>query len=243
MTADESPSPTGEQIRVFLLDDHEIVRRGVADLIDAEDDLVVVGQWGGAVGAVEQIEASRPDVVVIDVRLGDGSGIEVCRDIRSSQPDIGCLILTSFSDDQALVDASLAGAAGYLLKQVRGNRIVEAIRAVAGGAQLLDSATVRLALRRLRESEPGTIAELTPREPRDPRPDRRGSFEPSDRDRAVPRREDGQELRVEPARQARHAAPLRSGRLRRPRRRTRPPPLRVARKPRTCLLETSRRAV
>ena len=101
---------------------------------------------------------------MIDVRLGDGSGIEVCRDIRSSQPDIGCLILTSFSDDQALVDASLAGAAGYLLKQVRGNRIVEAIRAVAGGAQLLDSATVRLALRRLRESEPGTIAELTPRE-------------------------------------------------------------------------------
>jgi DNA-binding NarL/FixJ family response regulator len=151
-------------ISVFLLDDHEIVRRGVADLIDAEDDLVVIGQWGGAVGAVERIEACAPDVVVIDVRLGDGSGIEVCRDVRSSQPDIGCLILTSFSDDQALVDASLAGAAGYLLKQVRGNRIVDAIRAVAGGAQLLDSATVRLALRRLRESEPGTIAELTPRE-------------------------------------------------------------------------------
>ena len=88
---------------------------------------------GWAVGAVERIEASAPDVVVIDVRLGDGSGIEVCRDVRSGQPDIGCLILTSFSDDQALVDASLAGAAGYLLKQVRGNRIVEAIRAVAGG--------------------------------------------------------------------------------------------------------------
>ena len=149
---------------MFLLDDHEIVRRGVADLIDAEDDLVVVGQWGGAVGAVERIEACAPDVVVIDVRLGDGSGIEVCRDVRSSRPDIGCLILTSFSDDQALVDASLAGAAGYLLKQVRGNRIVEAIRAVAGGSQLLDSATVRLAVRRMRESEPGTIAELTPRE-------------------------------------------------------------------------------
>jgi DNA-binding NarL/FixJ family response regulator len=164
MTADDSGDKTGDQIRVFLLDDHEIVRRGVADLIDSEEDLLVVGQWGGAVGAVERIEACAPDVVVIDVRLGDGSGIEVCRDIRSGQPDIGCLILTSFSDDQALVDASLAGAAGYLLKQVRGNRIVEAIRAVAGGAQLLDSATVRLALRRLRESEPGTIAELTPRE-------------------------------------------------------------------------------
>jgi DNA-binding NarL/FixJ family response regulator len=164
MTADISGDQPSDQIRVFLLDDHEIVRRGVADLIDAEEDLVVVGQWGGAIGAVERIEACAPDVVVIDVRLGDGSGIEVCRDIRSDQPDIGCLILTSFSDDQALVDASLAGAAGYLLKQVRGNRIVEAIRAVAGGAQLLDSATVRLALRRLRESEPGTIAELTPRE-------------------------------------------------------------------------------
>ena len=161
---DEAADRIGERIKVFLLDDHEIVRRGVADLIDAEDDLVVIGQWGGAIGAVERIESCAPDVVVIDVRLGDGSGIEVCRDVRSSQPDIGCLILTSFSDDQALVDASLAGAAGYLLKQVRGNRIVDAIRAVAGGAQLLDSATVRLALRRLRESEPGTIAELTPRE-------------------------------------------------------------------------------
>ena len=107
---------------MFLLDDHEIVRRGVAGLIDTEDDLIVVGQWGGAVGAVEQIEASTPDVAVIDVRLGDGSGIEVCRDVRSSLPEVGCLILTSFSDDQALVDASLAGAAGYLLKQVRGNR-------------------------------------------------------------------------------------------------------------------------
>jgi DNA-binding NarL/FixJ family response regulator len=98
------------------------------------------------------------------VRLGDGSGIEVCRDVRSNRPEIGCLILTSFSDDQALVDASFAGAAGYLLKQVRGNRIVEAIRAVAGGAQLLDSATVRLAVRRMRDSEPGSIADLTQRE-------------------------------------------------------------------------------
>jgi DNA-binding NarL/FixJ family response regulator len=154
----------GEQVKVFLLDDHEIVRRGVADLIDAEADLLVVGQWGGAVGALEHIEACSPDVVVIDVRLGDGSGIEVCRDVRSNRPEIGCLILTSFSDDQALVDASLAGAAGYLLKQLRGNHIVEAIRAVAGGAQLLDSATVRLAVRRMRESEPGAIADLTPRE-------------------------------------------------------------------------------
>jgi DNA-binding NarL/FixJ family response regulator len=168
MTTDETRPETndapGGPVRVFLLDDHEIVRRGVADLIDAEDDMVVVGQWGGAIGAVERIEVSKPDVAVIDVRLGDGSGIEVCRDVRSSQPDIGCLILTSFSDDQALVDASLAGAAGYLLKQVRGNRIVEAIRSVSAGSLLLDAATVRLALRRLRESEPGTIAELTPRE-------------------------------------------------------------------------------
>jgi DNA-binding NarL/FixJ family response regulator len=173
MKADDSSNRTrgdqigdqvGDQVKVFLLDDHEIVRRGVADLIDAEDDLLVVGQWGGAVGALEHIEACSPDVVVIDVRLGDGSGIEVCRDVRSNRPEIGCLILTSFSDDQALVDASLAGAAGYLLKQLRGNHIVEAIRAVAGGAQLLDSATVRLAVRRMRESEPGAIADLTPRE-------------------------------------------------------------------------------
>jgi DNA-binding NarL/FixJ family response regulator len=168
MTTDDNTSGGTDAapglVKVFLLDDHEIVRRGVADLIDAEPDLVVVGQWGGAVGAVERIEASAPHVAVIDVRLGDGSGIEVCRDVRSSRPEIGCLILTSFSDDQALVDASLAGAAGYLLKQVRGNHIVEAIRAVAGGAQLLDAATVRLAVRRMRESGPGAIAELTPRE-------------------------------------------------------------------------------
>jgi DNA-binding NarL/FixJ family response regulator len=161
---DQMGDQVGDQVKVFLLDDHEIVRRGVADLIDAEADLLVVGQWGGAVGALEHIEACSPDVVVIDVRLGDGSGIEVCRDVRSNRPEIGCLILTSFSDDQALVDASLAGAAGYLLKQLRGNHIVEAIRAVAGGAQLLDSATVRLAVRRMRESEPGAIADLTPRE-------------------------------------------------------------------------------
>jgi DNA-binding NarL/FixJ family response regulator len=163
-SGDQMGDQVGDQVKVFLLDDHEIVRRGVADLIDAEDDLLVVGQWGGAVGALEHIEACSPDVVVIDVRLGDGSGIEVCRDVRSNRPEIGCLILTSFSDDQALVDASLAGAAGYLLKQLRGNHIVEAIRAVAGGAQLLDSATVRLAVRRMRESEPGAIADLTPRE-------------------------------------------------------------------------------
>lgn len=154
------------QVRVYLLDDHEVVRRGVAELLTAEDDLIVVGQGGSAVSAVREVAACRPDVAVLDVRLGDGSGVEVCRDIRSNHPSVGCLMLTSFSDDQALVDAGMAGAAGYVLKQVRGNDIVEAIRKVAAGAQLLDSATVRLALRRLRESELGPVEELTRQERR-----------------------------------------------------------------------------
>ncbi len=153
-------------IRVFILDDHEIVRRGVADLVNAEPDLEVVAEEGSAQQALRAVERFKPDVAVLDVRLEDGNGIEVCRDIRSAHPEVACLILTSFADDHALVDASFAGAAGYVLKQIRSNDLIESIRKVANGAALLDSATVRMAMSRLKESEEGAIATLTPQEHR-----------------------------------------------------------------------------
>jgi len=157
---------TMSSIRVFLLDDHEVVRRGVADLLSVEPDIEVVGESAGASGALREIERCQPDVAVLDVRLGDGNGIEVCREIRSEHPEIGCLILTSFADDHALVDASFAGAAGYVLKQIRSNELVDSIRKVAKGDTLLDSATVRLAMNRLKNSEEGLVASLTHQEHR-----------------------------------------------------------------------------
>ena len=152
--------------QVFLLDDHEIVRRGVAAVIDAESDMEVVGEAGTVAEALAVVGACVPDVAVLDIRLDEGSGVEVCRDIRSQYPDVKCLMLTSFEDDQALVEASLAGAAGYVLKQVQGGDLLEAIRMVASGRVLLDRATIRLALRRLRESGEITVGELPPQERR-----------------------------------------------------------------------------
>jgi len=153
-----------DQIRVFLLDDHEIVRRGVAQLLDSEDDMKVVGEAGSAATAMNEIRLCTPDVAVLDVRLGDGNGIAVCREIRAEHPDLPCLMLTSFADDQALLDAALAGAAGYVLKEIRSNDLVTSIRKVAGGAQLLDSAEVRMRMQRLSETEAGKLEELTPQE-------------------------------------------------------------------------------
>jgi DNA-binding NarL/FixJ family response regulator len=153
-------------MKVFLLDDHEVVRRGLKDLINSEPDLEVVGETGTAEEALEVVSACQPNVAVLDVRLGDGSGVEVCRDIRSAYPEISCLILTSFEDDQALVEASLAGAAGYVLKKIKSNEILQAIRLVGEGRQLLDRATTRLALRRLRESGEAAVGELPQQERR-----------------------------------------------------------------------------
>ncbi len=153
-----------DEISVFLLDDHAIVRRGLVAVVDAEPDLTVVGEAATAAEALDVVAVCRPDVAVLDVRLGDGSGVEVCRDIRSAHAEVGCLMLTSFEDDQALVEASLAGAAGYVLKQVQSEDLLEAIRLVASGRLLLDRATTRLALRRLRESGEATVGELPPRE-------------------------------------------------------------------------------
>jgi DNA-binding NarL/FixJ family response regulator len=131
-------SGAGERTSVFLLDDHEIVRRGLRELIEAEDDMVVIGEAGTVAEALVRIPATGPRVAVLDVRLPDGTGIEVCREIRSSHPDVGCLMLTSYSDDEAMLDAVLGGASGYVLKQIRGTDLVASIRAVATGRSLLD---------------------------------------------------------------------------------------------------------
>ena len=154
----------GRMIRVFLLDDHEVVRGGVSAALDAQSDMTVVGEAGNAADALEAVRECRPDVAVLDVRLGDGSGIDVCREIRSEFENVQCLILTSFESDRALVDAGLAGAAGFVLKQIRSNDLIEAIRQVHEGRQLLDDAAVRIAMRRLRNSEEGRLDELTPQE-------------------------------------------------------------------------------
>jgi two-component system, NarL family, response regulator DevR len=140
-------------IRVFLLDDHEIVRRGIADLLQLEADIEIVGEAGTAAEAMRRIPATAPNVAVLDARLPDGSGIDVCRDIRSSYPDVRCLILTSYDDNDAIFAAVMAGAAGYLLKEIRGTSLVDAIRQVAAGRSLLDPSVTERLLVRLREGE------------------------------------------------------------------------------------------
>jgi two-component system, NarL family, response regulator DevR len=137
--------------RIFLLDDHEVVRRGIHELLNLEDDLEVVGEAGTVHDALVRIAATRPDVAVLDVRLPDGSGIEVCREIRSNYPGTAALMLTSFSDDEALFDAIMAGAAGYVLKDIRGQDLVGAVRAVAAGKSLLDPAATARVMERLRK--------------------------------------------------------------------------------------------
>ncbi len=160
-------SATDVQIRIFLLDDHEIVRRGLRDLFEAEDDFVVVGESGSAVEARSRIPALRPDVAVLDGRLPDGSGVDVCRSIRSVDPTIQALILTSYDDDEALFAAIMAGAAGYVLKQIGSTDLVDAVRRVAAGQSLLDPAVTHRVLERLRagpDNEPDELSELTAQE-------------------------------------------------------------------------------
>jgi len=172
MTADSSPtsaaSNAAEPIRVFLLDDHEIVRRGLKELLESEGDIVVVGESGLAQEATRRIPALRPHVAVLDGRLPDGSGIDVCREIRSKNPEIAALILTSYDDDDALFSAIMAGAAGYVLKQVRGNDLVETVRRVAAGQSTLDPGVTQQVLDRLRRGpeEDPALAPLTTQERR-----------------------------------------------------------------------------
>ncbi|SOD73634.1 LuxR family two component transcriptional regulator [Jatrophihabitans sp. GAS493] len=153
-------------VRVFLLDDHEIVRRGIADLIEADPEMTVVGEAAGAREALVRIRTSDANVAVLDARLPDGSGIDVCREIRSELPEIRCLILTSYDDDDAIFAAVMAGASGYLLKEVRGAYFIDAIRQVAAGRSLLDPSVTEKLLARLRDGEPADerLASLTQRE-------------------------------------------------------------------------------
>jgi two-component system response regulator DevR len=156
----------GRPIRLFLLDDHEIVRRGFADLLSSVDDIEVVGEASSAAEALARIPACRPDVAVLDARLPDGSGIDVCREVRSRHPETRCVILTSYDDDEALYAAVMAGAAGYLLKQIRSSSLTDAIRTVAAGGSLLDPAVTGRLLARLEQPpEPDRrLTGLTPRE-------------------------------------------------------------------------------
>ena len=155
-------------IRVYLLDDHEVVRHGLRDLLEREGDIEVVGESGSAVDAEHRIPALRPDVAVLDARLPDGSGIDVCRDIRAVDASIQGLILTSYEDDEALFAAIMAGAAGYVLKQIKGTDLVDAVRRVAAGQSLLDPAVTTRVLERIRRGveQPKELASLTEQERR-----------------------------------------------------------------------------
>ena len=155
-------------IRVFLLDDHEVVRRGIADLLTQDGDIEIVGESGSAVEAVHRIPALHPDVAILDARLPDGNGIDVCRDVRAVDPTIQGLILTSYEDDEALFSAIMAGAAGYVLKQIRGTDLVDAVRRVGAGQSLLDPAVTARVLDRIRSGveQPNELKSLTDQERR-----------------------------------------------------------------------------
>ncbi|MBW5486060.1 response regulator transcription factor [Streptomyces bambusae] len=141
------------KVKVFLLDDHEVVRRGVYELLSVEQDIEIVGEAGTAADALARIPATRPDVAVLDVRLPDGSGVEVCREVRAQDEHVKCLMLTSFADDEALFDAIMAGASGYVLKAIRGAELLNAVRDVAAGKSLLDPVATARVLERLRDGK------------------------------------------------------------------------------------------
>ena len=159
--------PDRSKIGVFLLDDHEVVREGLRHLLEVEDDMEVVGEAGTAAEAVDGIGRTMPRVAVLDVRLPDGSGVEVCREIRSHYHDVACLMLTSFSDDEALFDAIMAGASGYVLKEIRGSDLVNDIRRVAAGHSLIDPALTARVMERIKGRQTENVGEkLTPQEQR-----------------------------------------------------------------------------
>jgi DNA-binding NarL/FixJ family response regulator len=154
--------------RVFLVIEDEIVRRGVGDMLTSTGEFVIVGEAGTVAQALNRLEGLEVDVAILDIRLPDGNGIELCREIRSQHPQIGCLMLTSFSHDDALVDAAMAGAHGYALKQIRGNEIIDAVRTVAAGRSTLDPATTRRALERMQRGteQQQLLAQLSDQERR-----------------------------------------------------------------------------
>jgi two-component system response regulator DevR len=155
-----------QSIRVFLLDDHEVVRRGLADLLRAVPGFEVVGEAGSTAEALARVSAARPDVAILDARLPDGSGVDVCREIRSSMPNTYCVILTSYDDEDAVMASVLAGASGYVLKEVRGNALIDAVRQVALGRSLIPPDVIAQVMERVRNGSPADVklASLTDRE-------------------------------------------------------------------------------
>jgi two-component system, NarL family, response regulator DevR len=155
-------------IRVFILDDHELVRKGVRSLLEGDPDIEVVGEAATAAEALTRAPLARPDVAILDVRLEEGNGIEVCRDLRSVLPDLACIMLTSFADDEALYASVMAGASGYVLKRIRAGELIEDVKKVAGGASLMDPRAVARVVERIRkgpEQDP-RMADLSPQERR-----------------------------------------------------------------------------
>ena len=154
-------------VKVFLVDDHEVVRRGVAELLEADPEITVVGEAATVREALARVPAAAPDVAVLDVRLPDGDGVTLCRDLRGDNPALVCLMLTSFGDDEAMLNAVLAGASGYVLKDVRGNDLLQAVKTVAAGGSLLDPHAVTVLLERLRAPKPADpLGELSEQERR-----------------------------------------------------------------------------
>ena len=153
-------------LTVFLVDDHEVVRRGVGDLLDEQDDLTVIGQAGTVAEALARIPALRPNIAVLDMRLPDGNGVELCRELRSKLPALNCLILTSYTDEQAMMDAILAGAGGYVIKDIKGMDLISAVRTVGAGHSLLDNRAAAALMSRLRDNveKPGPLSDLTEQE-------------------------------------------------------------------------------
>jgi two-component system response regulator DevR len=153
-------------LRVFLVDDHEVVRRGVADLLDEDDELTVIGQAGSVSEALARIPALRPDVAVLDVRLPDGNGVELARELRSKLPELNCLMLTSYTDEQAMLDAIMAGASGYVIKDIKGMDLVSAVREVGAGRSLLDARATAALMAKLRQTaeKKGPLSQLTEQE-------------------------------------------------------------------------------
>jgi len=156
----------GDRVRVFLLDDHEVVRRGVADVLSADPGIIVVGEARNAAEALARVPALRPDVALLDVRLPDGDGVSVCRELLARVPGLRVVVLTSYSDDEALFEATMAGASGYLLKQVLGQDLVAAVRTVAAGGSLLSPAATSAVLERMRRAQQpsGPLARLSDQE-------------------------------------------------------------------------------
>ena len=204
-------------IRVFVLDDHELVRTGLHTLLEAEDDMQVVGEAGTAEQGLKLIRDLEPDVAILDVRLPDGNGIEVCREIQSTSPQVRCLMLTSYSDDDALFSSIMAGASGYVLKEVGSGDLLGDIRRVSQGMSLLDPLLTQELFDRLRKDQEAesrlTVADAPGTQ--GPGAHRPGPVEPPDRGAALPGRGNGEELRLEPAVQARHAPADRSRGVRR----------------------------